>query len=172
MCLSVQAINEFQTSHVLEVIDWNGLDQLFAYPFDTYYLDTSIVALDADINTSTPLLSVSPVDSTDGFTPYILETYTIKQPSPTDKKNIVDARYVRIALKRTILTQFFVLSLFFTNWALTGVVVYITICANDGVEMKNSILVLPLSVVVTIPTLRALWIGAPGFGTFVSPSIN
>lgn len=162
---SVQAINEFPTTHVLEVIDWRGVDQIYAYPFDTYYLDTSIIALNGN-NKEASLLDIIPVDSTDNFTPYILESYFIARPSPVNRHTLVNARHVRIALRRTILTQFFVMSLFLTNWALTGVVVYITICANDGVEMKNSILVLPLSVVVTIPTLRSLWIGAPGFGRF------
>ncbi|KAI0341744.1 hypothetical protein BDW22DRAFT_1429857 [Trametopsis cervina] len=161
----VQAINEFQTSHPLELVDWHSTDQLFTYPFDTYYLHTTLTAIDSTTNNSSPLLSISPVDSTNNFDPFILQTNVIHSKPPVQGlNNTVESRYVRIALHRTILTQFFVMSLFITNWALTGVVLYITICANDGMPMQPSILVLPLTVTLTIPTLRALWIGAPAFG--------
>ena len=123
--------------------------------------------MNGQTNQSSPLLALNPVDSTNNFNPKVVQNAVVARPSPSDNNAITyDARYVRIALTRTVLTKFFVLSLWLTNWALTGVVVYITISANDGVEMADSILVLPLSVVVTIPTLRALWIGAPGFGMF------
>ena len=56
------------------------------------------------------------------------------------------------------------MTLLIVNWLLTGVVVWITVSAFTGVEVDESILVLPLSVVLTIPALRAMWVGAPAFG--------
>lgn len=76
---------------------------------------------------------------------------------------------MRIQFRRTAFTIFFVMSLFFVNWALTGVVLYITLCANEGMDVGESILLLPLSVIVTIPALRAMWVGAPAFGTLHVP---
>lgn len=158
----MQALNEFQTTHILEITAWNGLDQQYAYPFDTYFLNTGFVAINSDTNASIPILSLSPVDSTNNFSPYVLAD---KSTVIIDKDgNSTLGRYMRMQFKRTVLTQVFVVTLFAVNWALTGVVLYITISAIDGKNLNESMLVLPLSVIVTIPSLRALWIGAPAFG--------
>lgn len=160
---SVQALNEFQTSHLLEISAWNGLDQQYAYPFDTYFLESSIIARDPDTNDSLPILTYYTVDSTNNFSPYVLED-SPTMSTGTDG-SITLSRFMYMTFRRTIFTQFFVVSLFAVNWALTGVVLYITLSANEGNEVGESILLLPLSVIVTIPALRALWIGAPVFGT-------
>ncbi|EKM55382.1 uncharacterized protein PHACADRAFT_93717, partial [Phanerochaete carnosa HHB-10118-sp] len=157
----VQALNQFQTTHLIELSSWNGLDQQYTYPFDTYYLDSSIIALSSDTNESLPLLTYHPVDSTDNFAP------SVEEDSATTVMNngtVVQSRFMRMRFSRTAFTQFFVMSLFLVNWALTGVVLYITLSANEGNDVGESILLLPLSVIVTIPGLRALWVGAPAFG--------
>ncbi|PSR77114.1 hypothetical protein PHLCEN_2v8059 [Hermanssonia centrifuga] len=158
----LQAINEFQTTHLLEVSAWHGLDQQYAYPFDTYFLDTSIVALDSDAQKSFHIISLKPVDSTNNFFPYVVTDGPawLRDSSGAEQ---FEGRYLRMTFRRTILTQFFIVALFSVNWGLTLVVVLITIWANDGNEVNDSILVLPLSVILTIPALRALWVGAPGF---------
>lgn len=155
-------MNEFQTTHILEISSWNGLDQQYAYPFDTYFLDTSFIAINSDTNASIPILSLSPVDSTNNFAPYIVDDGSTVILDKNGNSTL--GRYMRMQFRRTVLTQVFVVTLFSVNWALTGVVLYITISANDGKDVNESILVLPLSVIVTIPSLRALWVGAPAFG--------
>ncbi|GJE87189.1 hypothetical protein PsYK624_032720 [Phanerochaete sordida] len=157
----VQALNEFQTTHLIEISSWNGLDQQYAYPFDTYYLGSSVIARNAATNESLPVLTYHPVDSTNNFAPFIVDdsaTFTSSNGSTTL------GHYMRIEFSRTAFTQFFVMSLFLVNWALTAVVLYITLSANEGNDVGESILLLPLSVIVTIPGLRALWVGAPAFG--------
>lgn len=159
--LYVQAINEFQTTHLIEISSWNGLDQQYGYPFDTYYLGSSVTARRSDTNESLPILTYHPVDSTNNFAPYVLEdTDTFTEPNGTAVHN----RYMRMEFSRTSFTQFFVMSLFIVNWSLTAIVLYITLSANEGNDVGESILLLPLSVIVTIPGLRALWVGAPAFG--------
>ncbi|KAI0341745.1 hypothetical protein BDW22DRAFT_1429858 [Trametopsis cervina] len=160
----VQALNEFQTTHILEITSWNGLDQQYAYPFDTYFLDTSFIARNSDSNASLPILTLNPIDSTNNFSPYLEDDMLTTFPITNDTVVPIQGRYMRLQFKRTVLTQVFVVTLFAVNWALTGVVLYITISANDGKDVNDSILVLPLSVIVTIPALRALWVGAPAFG--------
>ena len=164
-CHSVQALNQFQTTHLIEISSWNGLDQQYAYPFDTYFLDSSVIALNSDTNESLPVLAYYPVDVTNNFSPYVQEDSMTRT---NINGTIAQSHFMRIEFRRTAFTMFFVMSLFTVNWALTAVVLYITLCANEGMEVGESILLLPLSVIVTIPALRALWVGAPSFGTFVT----
>ncbi len=158
---SVQALNEIQATHFIEISSWNGLDQQYAYPFDTYIVDTSFVALSSDTNQSLPIIALSPADSTDNFSPYIIQQWSTRINITGTE---VDGRYVQMGFRRTILSQFFVVVLFVVNWGLTLVVLFITIAATDGQKVDVSILILPVTVILTIPALRALWVGAPAFG--------
>ncbi|PSR77115.1 hypothetical protein PHLCEN_2v8060 [Hermanssonia centrifuga] len=160
-------LNEIQATHFIEISSWNGLDQQYAYPFDTYIVDTSFVALASDTNQSLPILSLSPADSTDNFSPYIIQQWSTRINTTGTE---VDGRYLQMGFRRTVLSQFFVVVLFVVNWGLTLVVLFITIAATDGQKVDVSILILPVTVILTIPALRALWVGAPAFdsvGLFV-----
>ena len=162
---SVQSLTQFQTNHLLEMGAWNGLDALYAYPFNTYFLRTSIVAKESGTDKSLNILSLSPVDSTNGFLPNIADQWsTVINGTGT----AAQGHYMRMIFRRTPLNQFFIMSMLVVNWSLTLAVLHITVCAANGREVDESILVLPLSVILTIPALRALWIGAPGFGTFMN----
>ena len=157
----MQALNQFQTTHLIEISSWNGLDQQYAYPFDTYFLDSSVIVRSPDTNESLPILTYYPVDSTDNFSPSVQQNWGILVMT---NGTATQSRFMRLQFSRTAFTQFFVMSLFIVNWALTAVVLYITLSANEGNDVGESILLLPLSVIVTIPGLRALWVGAPAFG--------
>ncbi|THG95069.1 hypothetical protein EW026_g6511 [Hermanssonia centrifuga] len=157
----VQAQNEIQATHLIEIASWHGLDPQYAYPFDTYVVDTSFLALNSDTNQSLPILDLSPADSTDNFTPYIIQQWSTRINTTGTE---VDGRFLQMGFRRTILSQFFVVVLFAVNWGLTLVVLFITIAATDGQKVDVSILILPVTVILTIPALRALWVGAPAFG--------
>lgn len=159
-------MNEFQTTHLLEITVWKGLDQQYSYPFETYYLSTNFIALSSDTNASLPILSLSPLDSTDSFWPALVTQHAtvINATSAGATDSPAPGRHVRIMFRRTTLTQFFVIAMLAVNWGLTLVVVYITVSAANGREVSESILVLPLSVILTIPSLRALWVDAPTLG--------
>ncbi|PSS06876.1 hypothetical protein PHLCEN_2v3504 [Hermanssonia centrifuga] len=159
--------NEIQATHLIEIASWHGLDPQYAYPFDTYVVDTTFLALNSDTNQSLPILDLSPADSTDNFTPYIIQQWSTRINTTGTE---VDGRYLQMGFRRTILSQFFVVVLFAVNWGLTLVVLFITIAATDGQKVDVSILILPVTVILTIPALRALWVGAPAFdsvGLFV-----
>jgi hypothetical protein len=156
---SVQSENEFH-----DIASWRGLDQQYAYPFDIYYLESGLLALHRDTNASVPILDIDPVDSVANFAvPQIQHTHGIDVLSPTDNATVVAARYFTIRVQRNLLTKFFVMMLSIVNRALTGTVLYIIVAVDHGKAMNSPILVLPLGVVLTIPALRVLWLGAPGF---------
>ena len=77
---------------------------------------------------------------------------------------ITRAHAAQYAFHRLALSQLFVMVLFILNWLLTAVVAYIAVSAYEGVPMSEGVLILPLSVILTIPALRALWVDAPAFG--------
>ena len=154
---------EFQTEHLLEVTGWHGQDQQYAYPFDTYILGTIFQAFLSGTNTSVPVLFLRIIDATSSFQP----VYTLDVDVRTLSLNgseIVHARGLQYSFHRVALSQLFVMVLFIVNWLLTAVVVYIAVSAYDGLPMSEGVLILPVSVILTIPALRALWVDAPAFG--------
>lgn len=142
---------------------WYGQDQQYAYPFDTYILDTFIQALTPDGNVSVPILFLRIADATNNFQPSLNKDEDVRTLS-IDGSPITRAHAVQYAFHRPALSQLFVMVLFTLNWLLTAVVAYIAVSAYEGVPMSEGVLILPLSVILTIPTLRALWVDAPAFG--------
>ena len=158
----MQAVNEFQTTHLLEIGTWQGLDVQYAYPFDDYHMETNIAAYNTATNKSVALLALIPVDSTNNFEPLVDRAGASYFNSSGTR---VPSQFLRVRFVRTNFARFFVMVLFSVNWGLTAVVMHTTVCAANGRKMGDSVLVMPISVILTIPALRALWVGAPQFGT-------
>ena len=54
------------------------------------------------------------------------------------------------------------------NWALTIGSIYITFVVIFGKEKIDlAVLVLPVTIILTIPALRALYIGSPPYGIYI-----
>ncbi|TFL00095.1 hypothetical protein BDV98DRAFT_594280 [Pterulicium gracile] len=70
------------------------------------------------------------------------------------------------------LARIFTMAVMLSNWLLIVLLVYITVvvyAAGEETSVGDGILAIPLTIVVSIPALRELFIGAPPFGTqFVS----
>ena len=89
------------------------------------------------------------------------------QPSTTLLNGtLVNSRFARLRLKRSNLSIVFVITIFLVNWALTVMVVYITTIALFSTESRitDGIVVLPVTVILTLPALRALFLDSPPFG--------
>ncbi|KAI0743839.1 hypothetical protein C8Q80DRAFT_1183428, partial [Daedaleopsis nitida] len=159
----IQASVEIQTVHLLEVTAWYGQDQQYAYPFDTYELDTFFRALTPDSGIDVPILFLRIADATNSFVATLEKDADVTTRS-INNSTTTRARAVQYAFHRPALSQIFVVVLFVVNWLLTAVVLYIAVSAWEGLPMSEGVLVLPLSVILTIPALRALWVDAPAFG--------
>lgn len=154
-------MQSFTTTHLLVLYAWRGLDQQYGYPFDGYQLDTTFLALSPS-NESVPILGLRPISSTNNFHPALRSDMDTMS---TDANGApVTSRTMEMAFARTGFAKTYVMTLFIVNWGLTAVVVFITVSAGVGQEVTESILLLPISVILTIPALRALWDGAPAFG--------
>ncbi|GJE87179.1 hypothetical protein PsYK624_032620 [Phanerochaete sordida] len=158
----VQAMQSFSTTHLLVIYAWRGLDQQYGFPFDGYQLETTFLALASSSNTTLPILGLRPISSTDNFSPALrFDRATLGADANGTE---APTRTLEMALARTGFARTYVMTLFVVNWGLTAVVVFITVSAGVGQEVTESILLLPISVILTIPALRALWDGAPAFG--------
>lgn len=157
----------FTTTHLLVLYAWRGLDQQYGFPFDGYQLDTTFVALNSSTNESLPILGLRPISSTNNFNPYV--RFDTRTQAFNGSDAVVMSRTMEMGFERTGFARTYVLTLFIVNWGLTAVVVFITVSAISGQEVTESILLLPISVIVTIPALRALWDGAPAFGKCSHP---
>lgn len=153
----------FTTTHLLVLYAWRGLDQQYGFPFDGYQLGTTISARDSSTNASLPLLGVRPISSTNNFNP-ALRFDVASETRDATTNDTVASRTMEMAFTRTGFARTYVMTLFLLNWALAAVCVWITVSACCGQEVTEGILLLPISVILTIPALRALWDGAPAFG--------
>ncbi|CAL1704825.1 unnamed protein product [Somion occarium] len=161
--LFVQSVHAFESTGRLVLYAWKGLDQEFAYPFDGYQMETTFIARDSDTGQTLPILGARIVSSTNNMNFFLRYDRATVQYNTTSGETS-SSRTMELALGRNGFTKAFVVTLFIVNWALTAVCAYITISATVGDNLSESIVVLPLSVILTIPALRALWIDAPAFG--------
>jgi hypothetical protein len=151
-----------------------GLD--FLYPFVYYGTAFAFTAIQGtDITNDTtfiPILQVALVAATDNYIPSrasainnnadfffgatmaingTVATSTVAQPTVTFS-----------ALART-----FSLIMFFVNWGLTLVVLFMTIRqAISNEEVNKDVLVMPVTIILIIPALRQLFVGNPPFGEY------
>ncbi|KAJ6472390.1 hypothetical protein DFH09DRAFT_1380408 [Mycena vulgaris] len=159
----VQFLNQFSTTHTVQSHGVLGFvwarSQDFYYPFDTYETATAFVAVNP-LNTSAPppILRLNVVDAADSFIPATDEADATGPQGTT-------VRVATVRLARTEMARAFTLVLFLVNWALALAVVYLTIVAAVArAHAPEGLLLVPLTVVLTIPALRALFVDAPRFG--------
>lgn len=163
--------NEFQTTQVLDIsggtldvgpTDSNFYDAQYAFPWDFYMLDTSFIAVNHNTNASLPIARLAPVDFADTFSPDFSDAAVISTFNGTAN---TPGRYTHLTIRRSPLTKAFNVTIFVVNWALAFMVLFITSAAYwSKRDMPDQLMLLPVSVVLTVPALRALMIGAPPFG--------
>ena len=76
-----------------------------------------------------------------------------------------------LSVKRSALAKAFTICLLIVNWALTSVSAWVAITVYfKGGKLPDAVLLFPLTLVVTIPALRNLYVGSPPFGIFIGMS--
>lgn len=138
----------------------NVFDQAFYYPFDFYHATTSFFVLNANDNTSLPITRLVFTDSVDNFKPSSIESDTQTVFNGT----LVQSRTTSLGLMRTTRAKLYTMVLFVVNWLLTLMVGYITLLTHLGEEFGEGIIVLPLTIILTLPQIRGLFVQDPPFG--------
>ena len=84
---------------------------------------------------------------------------------------VVESRALEVRVRRSMLAQAFMLCMLLVNWALTAGSIYITYTVvNKRGSMTDAILLVPVTVILTIPVIRALYVGSPPFGIYIGRS--
>ena len=77
----------------------------------------------------------------------------------------VESRALDLRVHRSVLAQAFTMCMLLVNWALTIGTLYVTLVMLVRRErISEVVLALPITVVLTIPAIQALFVGSPPFG--------
>lgn len=126
-------------------------------------MQTVFLAVNHLNNATLPILRLAPVDFADNFSPSFNDFETTSDFNGT---SAVASRTVTLKLQRSPLTKTFNMLIFLVNWLLAGMVLFITVVAFwwNRTNMPDALVLLPITVILTVPSLRALMVGAPSFG--------
>ena len=144
----------------------DGFDQPAA-PFDLYSFSLVVSVVDKISNKSVSTLGIlvgsrvqnfNLVPGVDGDVHDLVTGETLE-----DKP-----RLAYIEVTRSLLARVFTICLLIINWALTSVSAWVTIIVYFRREKPDdAVLLFPLTLVVTIPALRNLYVGSPPYGVFI-----
>jgi len=146
-------------------------------PFDTYDAAATMFAIDKATNETVPIITFAAgwgpknflVSSENWGT---LSNFTYDNGTgPTTVE--VESSFIIITVKRSQLARAFTICMLLINSALTAGSVYVTVLVltKKGREGVNEgIFLFPISVVLTIPTLRSLYPGSHPFGLYIGGS--
>jgi len=140
-------------------------DQPILAPYDDYVLDIEAFVIETATNQSLPILKFSAADPTDNF---YADNQVDWDTESTFNGERVPSRHFQVRVKRSFLAKIFTIVLLIVNWLLTAGCLRITLLSVVGhEELGEGTLLLPITVILTIPALRGLYIGSPPFGEYL-----
>ena len=164
---SLLSLGTFEVDHSIDY------PSPYMVPFDSYSLTATAFVIEKATNESVPIVTFTAGEATDNF---IISSRNMSNmrnkftynPGTGSRTIEVGSGMIEVKAKRSSLAQAFTICMLFINWALTIGSMYITITLLARKEkMDAAVLLLPVSIVLTIPTLRSLYVGTPPFGIFI-----
>jgi hypothetical protein len=162
-------VDSFSVDHTLEYITRDMV------PFDAYALNAIVFAIEKGTNESLPISTFAAGEGVSGF---VISSYQVEAKynwmhdsgtGPTPVK--VQSSVIYIGVERSRLAKAFTVCLLIINSALTVGSAYVTLLALVRREVVNdTVLLLPVTIVLTIPALRSLYVGSPPFGIYLGKS--
>ena len=165
----MNVFNVFYVDHSLDIVSMD------AVPFDSYVSSALLLVIEKATNKSVPIVTFAAGEGPDNFavSSFDMETksnYTYDSGAgPTTAE--VESRVIRITVERSQLARAFTICMMIVGSALAIGSTYLTILVffeGDGVD--RAVLLLPVTIILTIPALRALYPGSPPFGIFIGKS--
>ncbi|KAF9785341.1 hypothetical protein BJ322DRAFT_825903 [Thelephora terrestris] len=150
-------------------LDALNSDQYY-FPEDGCLFGAMIFVLDEATNKSVPIIdlelgSFGPGDfSTESF----MQEASLKivydaGSGPTAEW--VQAYHIYVAIRRSLRARAITYSMFMINWILTFFSIITTsVMFNRRRGIKDSVALLPITVILTIPAIRSLYVGSPPYG--------
>jgi len=144
-------------------------------PFDGYSLSIPAFVIDTVTNEPIPIITFTVGQAPDSFDISSVEAATTSNytyDSGTGPTTItVHSKIVHVEVKRSRFAQALTISLLLVNWALTAASIYIMVLVVFRKERMDSVvLLLPVTIILTIPTLRSLYPGPLPLGIYIGKS--
>ena len=128
---------------------------------------TRMFIVDQAANQTLPLVAITVSGGSENFlTSSSSGNYNMQPGSGTLILEGRDA--IIITAQRTPLARAFTLCLLLINWTLTIGSTYVTlVVVIRGEGVHEGVLLLPVTIILTIPSLRGLYVGPPPFGIYI-----
>ena len=142
-------------------------------PFDTYVFSSSAFVIEKATNKSVPIVAFATGRIAGNFVvSFDQELSTMNHftydsgMGPTTVE--VESHWTQFDARRSRFAQASTLCLLIINWALTIGSIYITLLAVFRREkMDAAVFLLPVTIILIIPSLRNLYVGSPPFGVYI-----
>ncbi|KAG8952139.1 hypothetical protein FRC04_005139 [Tulasnella sp. 424] len=150
-----------QTSHQFSIrpaaYNWRANSQ--AYPFDSYTVLTTFLALDPATGNSRKILGVSLTGTVPNFQ-IDMNSRPVSNPAYP-----YEWRMITVKISRAQIVMAYAFLIWAINWLMTGVVMWITISAVQGRRrIPADLFGIPITALFALPTVRSIMPGAPFFG--------
>ena len=166
---SMETLTAFQFNHT---IDYNAPGMA---PFDTYILNAVAFVIDRTTNEPVPIIQFATDEGPDNFAVSSNNYSTISayDYSPGIPPTPVSSKVIQITVKRSHLARAFTMCLLLVNIALTLGSSYVTLVIffKRDEDVHDGVLLLPVTIILTIPALRNLFVGSPPFGIYLGRSL-
>ena len=164
--------------HTLNVFDVNhNIDSLAGgmVPFENYSLSALAFVIEKDTGVSVPIIAFAASGRPNNFIVKSTEWQTKSNYSYNSGTGSTmepaESSVIRVTAKRMGLAQAFTMFVLVVNSALAIGSAYVTLLVifrREGVS--DAVLLLPVTIVLTIPALRSLYVGSPPFGIYLGGS--
>jgi hypothetical protein len=132
-----------------------------------------IFAIDEATNKSVPINGLV-LDSSgpgDFSTESVIQEVSIKFVHDTGggpTAEWVQASYMAATIKHSLRARAITYSMFTINWILTlSSIITTSVVFNRRGEGKDTVALLPITVILTIPVIRSLYVGSPPYGIYL-----
>lgn len=159
-------MNVFDVVHSLDFVARDTV------PFDTYSLGALVFVIEKATNKCVPIVAFAAGEGPANFAVSSFQVETRSKytyDSGTGPATVeVTSRVIQITVKRSQIAKAFTMCLFIVSTALAVGSAYITFLVffeEEGVD--RAVLLLPVTIILTIPALRDLYPGSPPFGIYL-----
>ena len=148
-------------------------------PLDRYDFTAFVFVIDPATNFSVPVVSFEVGDTGTGDFVTTFETGTSRSnftyEPPTRNTSVVvtiPSSTTYATVRRTARAQALTFLMFTINWLLTLCTLIITGIVASKRVVKDGVALLPVSIILSVPAIRGLYIGTPPFGIFFGTHRN
>ena len=142
----------------------------YAAPFDVYYLSVVVSVVEKVTNELVPIIKVAVDSQVQNVNVISVREGVLVNLYDPGTGQIVEAEshMAHIEARRSLFARAFTICLLVINWGLASVSAWVTMAVYFRREKPgDAVLLFPLTLAVTIPALRSLYVGSPPYGILI-----